>query len=74
MDFTEFCKALALTAAYLDAQAMERICFSSEPQAFNNDEHSMAAFYAFCVEAWGEQGIAQGIMARGDLTYVRQLQ
>lgn len=74
MDFTELQTALALTAGYLDAQAMERICFASEPQAFNGDEHSKQAFLSFCIEAWGEQGIADGILARGDLTYVRQLQ
>ena len=74
MDFTEFCKALALTAAYLDAQAMERMVFSDSPQVFNGDEHSMAAFFEFCVEAWGEQGIVDGIMARGDLTYIAKVQ
>ena len=74
MDFTELQIALALAAAYEDVKAMERIAYSDTPQVFNGDEHSKQAFVAFCVEAWGEQGIAEGIMARGDLTYVRQVQ
>ena len=73
MDFTEFFTALALAAAYEDVVAMERLVYSDTPQVFNGDEHSKQAFAAFCIEAWGEQGIAEGIMARGELTYVRQV-